>query len=327
MLTGLRGLAVLLVVGAHLAPFGLPLGGGGRLGVWLFFCLSGFLLTYPFLQRSFFSISSKDWLKYAARRLIRIYPMYSVVLLIQLLTNYRSGEEALNHFLMKEGFGVFWTIPIEFKYYFIIPVVVFVILVVLRKSLLCAFLLISAVFLAHHFVYPNSFERYPEHKFLLWLPDFLAGSLVALVQVKIDERKLIDPKKNWRLFDVIGLIVFLLIALSYIPFQSFYSNITFLDYLSGTHLIKSLLWAGLICSLVNGRFLKKVFETRFMVFFGNISFSLYLTHRWIINLITQDVTWTGINFVKAVCLFLLSGYLGWRLIEKPAYEFAKKHLS
>src|SRR5213592_4048461 len=89
-LDGLRGLAAMAVVFAHASNanmgviYGVPLGGLGRVAVWLFFVLSAFLLT----RQALIALRSGDyrtWLtSYAARRLLRIYPLLCVALTLDL---------------------------------------------------------------------------------------------------------------------------------------------------------------------------------------------------------------------------------------------------
>ncbi|MBK9055180.1 MAG: acyltransferase [Chloroflexi bacterium] len=73
-LDGLRGLAVLLVILGHTsnreAYFfpGANFAGMGKSGVFLFFILSSFLLTYPFLEKGEEARSKNFLLNYAIRR-------------------------------------------------------------------------------------------------------------------------------------------------------------------------------------------------------------------------------------------------------------------
>ncbi len=86
-LDGLRGLAVLIVIASHLSLLGfglvpgLPVGGIGKSGVYLFFVLSAFLLTRLLLERTPARFADgRLWVGYAMRRVLRIWPLYLVVL-------------------------------------------------------------------------------------------------------------------------------------------------------------------------------------------------------------------------------------------------------
>ena len=140
-LDGLRGLAVLLVVLSHLsnarlqlAP-GLDFRGTGKYGVFLFFALSAFLLTKPLLRDEADLRDPRGWTRYAARRILRIFPLYWLVLLVNwgvtqwaptpAMPSLTTGE-LVRHLLLQEGKGVYWTIPVEISYYLVLPFVALV---------------------------------------------------------------------------------------------------------------------------------------------------------------------------------------------------------
>ena len=86
---GLRGLAVLLVLFGHMYRGGvavfpqLTMVAAGVSGVELFFVLSSFLLSSPLIAASSLELRSPGtWATYVARRLLRIYPLYIVVLVV-----------------------------------------------------------------------------------------------------------------------------------------------------------------------------------------------------------------------------------------------------
>jgi peptidoglycan/LPS O-acetylase OafA/YrhL len=93
-LNGIRFIAALLVVISHVGQFkpyfGYPDWGLeptkiiGRLGVLLFFALSGFLITYLLLteEKNFKKISIKD---FYIRRVLRIWPLYFFVIIVAFL--------------------------------------------------------------------------------------------------------------------------------------------------------------------------------------------------------------------------------------------------
>ena len=88
-LDGLRGLAVLVVMASHWSNAGVDLlpwsmSGTGKSGVYLFYVLSAYLLTRLMLlrgARTGFG-NTRLWGDYALRRVLRIWPLYLVVLLL-----------------------------------------------------------------------------------------------------------------------------------------------------------------------------------------------------------------------------------------------------
>lgn len=134
-LDGLRGLAVLIVIASHLSNAGwLPqpgLVGIGKSGVYLFFVLSAYLLSHAILARSPLDLRRAGyWMNYALRRVLRIWPLYLLVLLVSwVLTrlgvtawHYQLDTAALwRHLALREGQSVLWSIPVEFTFYLWLP--------------------------------------------------------------------------------------------------------------------------------------------------------------------------------------------------------------
>jgi peptidoglycan/LPS O-acetylase OafA/YrhL len=142
-LDGLRGVAILLVLILHFVSSGLgPLrrvAGAGWVGVDLFFVLSGFLITRILLA----AISSPRFFRnFYARRALRIWPLYYIVLafafgLTRLLPEPLHIETSLFPFYatftqnLKEQFSagpwalaVTWSLAIEEQFYVVWPLCV-----------------------------------------------------------------------------------------------------------------------------------------------------------------------------------------------------------
>lgn len=137
-LDGLRGIAVLVVFLSHSSGFRQRLTpwtsfhGTGHLGVYLFFVLSGFLLTWSLLASPRINFRG-----FYLRRFFRIAPLFylvvSVVFALQLWSGRvdlynlhikEGGFGYLRHLLFYQGDSVFWTIAAEFEFYIILPFLV-----------------------------------------------------------------------------------------------------------------------------------------------------------------------------------------------------------
>lgn len=141
---GLRAVAVLLVVAHHVMlhsqalPSPVPFASfahvmlEGSHGVDLFFVLSGFCLSYPLLQRlrgehaAHFSVT-----RYFAKRIVRIVPPYYAAIALLLLTpalHHRVGAaDVVKQALFLDWHtsflnGSFWTLCVEFRWYFFFPI-------------------------------------------------------------------------------------------------------------------------------------------------------------------------------------------------------------
>ena len=196
-LDGLRGLAVLIVVASHLSNAGfLPLpglAGAGKSGVYLFFALSAFLLTDGLLAKSAPELRRVDtWLDYAFRRVLRIWPLYLVVLLLSWWAtaagiqwwHYRIDAGSLiQHVSMRAGQSVLWSIPVEFKFYAWLPLIALGFWTARRRGLAWpAGLALGVVLvLVLHHVWPPEMAEPNDIRLRPYIAIFLLGSLAAYV--------------------------------------------------------------------------------------------------------------------------------------------------
>ncbi|WP_049735258.1 acyltransferase family protein [Rhizobium ecuadorense] len=132
-LDGLRGIAALLVVQAHV---GLIFPGTsahamtmGSEAVGLFFALSGFLMAHLYGLRP---VTRESVLDFLVSRFARIYPVYlTAVLLVAMLSGIANLDfvqpitgttDFLRHVFLLGSSGVFWSIPPEIQFYLLFPI-------------------------------------------------------------------------------------------------------------------------------------------------------------------------------------------------------------
>ena len=190
-LDGLRGLAVLMVVFGHganhdLGPFGPDsMMIRGKLGVYLFFVLSAYLLDRQIIKMFQQGRAQWDyWLYYISRRVLRIFPLFFLALVVFRLANasglklvIHSWGQVLEHITLQRGDHIFWSIPVEFKYYLISPILLYFFHRVLRWNLWAMGITFAILFAG---VYQYSVLWQPEDtSTLLYLNIFLMGTLVA----------------------------------------------------------------------------------------------------------------------------------------------------
>ncbi|MFW8604664.1 acyltransferase [Rhizobium leguminosarum] len=132
-LDGLRGVAALLVVEAHIgfifpitAPHLVTLGDEA---VGLFFALSGFLMAHLYGSRPF---TRENVLDFLVSRFARIYPVYlAAVVFVAVLSIMHNLDfvqpivgvtDFVRHVFLLGSSGVFWSIPPEIQFYLLFPV-------------------------------------------------------------------------------------------------------------------------------------------------------------------------------------------------------------
>ena len=196
-LDGVRGLAVLAVFFSHASGYGLSLApwldvtGIGYIGVYLFFSLSAFLLTRNLMR-------NPDLVRYAIKRVFRIIPLYYLILTLVFLAdtfvrfdpNYlylKDGVEGyIRHLLFLRGSSIFWTIAIEFPFYFMLPVLLAALMRWGTVPLAMAMLAYGLWYMAIQVFGADLVPLAPgttAHK-SLFLDVFFFGALAALVDVR-----------------------------------------------------------------------------------------------------------------------------------------------
>lgn len=280
-LHGLRGMAVLFVLVSHFSNSGLyllpvNLGGLGKVGVWLFFSLSAYLLTRQLVLELMRSaqrlVSIRDYL---IKRFFRIYPLYVLLLLVNLAGDIDLAG-LLRHLLLQEGRGELWAIPVEFKYYMVMPLIAWVAACSgpAVSQLLVVLLLAVAVFFSlaqPQLIFSNDLALV--HK----IAPFLIGSLLALRTL---------GSGSGSAHKRAGLAVSIMAILAFVPlawgFRLAAKELISQVWSPWLSLAMGVCVAVLIYCSLNVSWLERVCKNRALVYFGEISFSLYLLHMLVI---------------------------------------------
>ncbi len=320
-LTGLRGWAVLLVLIAHTSNlgysfFGLDFSGIGKNGVYLFFALSSYLLTIQLFGLYKSGDSSINILKYILKRFSRIYPLFVMTLLLFYIISTFVSPVYITSFdilrdtiLLNDGPGIFWTIAVEFKYYFLLPFIAGA-LYLLRAQLL---LVIVLVFLLCCILFTKS--KGAQWELLYYLPLFLMSSVMALVSV-YGKRQVWDFTWFRILFFISLAWVFLTIPamwslVLHMPFHYQYFDLYFPVFCFTCPIVVY----GI--DRLNGS-LEVFFKNRFMCHLGEISYSAYLVHMFVIyGAYYLGVAQGATIFIVILAIILVLSNLVHAHFEKP----------
>ena len=335
-LDGLRGLAVLVVVASHLSNAGmhllpgLSLSGIGKSGVYLFFVLSAFLLTRSLLLMPLPQWSRpRLWADYVLRRVLRIWPLYLVVLLgswaltVQGVDgwHYRIDTSALlAHLSLREGQSVLWSIPVEFTFYLWLPLIALALAWSRRRGgsrAMAAAMAVAALATAH-LLWPPASSAVNDVRLGPYLPLFLCGAWAASLDVRLGDR--LAPRASTRSWAVAGVLVLAALALT-VP--SVWSLVTATPAdIARTHrwfLFFGVAWSTLLLAVLHGpRWLQAPFAWMPLRWVGVVSFSVYLWHMVVLDaLVRIDVQTLPYAGGVVLAASLLVSAVSFLLFERP----------
>jgi peptidoglycan/LPS O-acetylase OafA/YrhL len=269
-LDGIRGLAIIFVLLSHFNNYdfrlipGFSFSGIGKAGVYLFFVLSSFLLTYSFLIKPANALKKVQTYKiYFIRRFFRIFPLFTLILIMSLFlsqvlhTNFSSYQitlsNFLNHLLLQQGNSVLWSIPVEFKYYFLLPLVVIIFYLLLKKRTVPAIAFSTVIVILTMIIFPPEGSLENDVSLIYYLPIFLCGSLGALLHHNF-QKSFLKDKIEMKIFcEGIAVIRFLLV-LTTIPnmYSLIIGSIVSRTYFSKYFLMYGIIWTIFILGVLNG---------------------------------------------------------------------------
>jgi peptidoglycan/LPS O-acetylase OafA/YrhL len=147
VLDGLRGIAILLVLWYHVWEISWLSPGAwlqflpatGFVGVHLFFFLSGFVISYPFVRAAVAGKAPPSWRHFAWRRFIKIVPSYALSIGVAYAVGYAQQQpnasavpDLVTHLLFIHTWfplrygtidGVLWTLAVEVEFYCLFPLI------------------------------------------------------------------------------------------------------------------------------------------------------------------------------------------------------------
>jgi peptidoglycan/LPS O-acetylase OafA/YrhL len=332
-LDGLRGVAVLIVVLSHLSNAhlylvpGLDFRGTGKYGVYLFFVLSAFLLTKPLLREEMDPREARGWARYALRRVLRILPLYWLVLFVNWAFAQwaptrampsLSTDELIGHLLLQQGKGVYWTIPVEFSYYLVLPLVALAFRA-LRLNLAFVSCATAAAIGALLFAWPPATSARDTLNLGVYLPIFLLGSYAAVLDARWQQ---VGSQTTARRRSVTALACASLlgiVALAPASGSALLGEELPKDWMHRQFLVLGALWSVVVFGAVNGsRWLDRVLASRPLRLIGVVSFSIYLWHVPVARaLVLAQLPSPWITSWAVVLASIAAGMLSFALIEWP----------
>lgn len=358
-LTGVRGAAACWVLIYHLWVFSgpkeivwvigkirldfTPLFSCGWVGVDIFFVLSGFLLSLPFIRGSLGLQAPQSAKEFYRRRALRILPLYYFQLFI-LVSLAKLGVfgvaptwwDVISHVSLVHHFfepfsgsinEVFWTLSLEMGFYLILPFFVpFIASPRLGGLLLVSVILVLSYRLAG-FALINAYDISSKGWVMEQLPgridQFVMGITSAYLFVRFQGALSSVEKRLSTILVVTGLAG--IIGMLYLM------DIKYEDYWKGDwtlftwHSITGFFVAQLLFGVaLSGALAQKIFNNRMMVFLGIISYSLYLWHFVVIKGV-QQLDWVSAHdgyvlpYLTLFCapLIVAISVVSYWFIERP----------
>lgn len=346
---GLRGLAILAVLFAHLTY--MPQIGFarvfqyGRLGVDLFFVLSGFLITGILLDSKEFTGYFKN---FYARRALRIWPLYYAVLgaffvLLIVLHSPRSfytdahtwpyyvsyTQNLLFNFPRSTPLEPTWSLAVEEQYYMVWALVVFFCGRKILRNCLIGMIVFSFCLRVGAYFHGASLEFI--HSFTLCrLEPLAAGGLAALWL----RSKTCNPQR-WSRGGLIALMIGaggVLLALVDWGVQSLIFSYPFL----------AAAFTGMLALALTARpesaLLKNTLNQRWLTYTGKISYGIYLIHVPVFmaisyaarRILKSPAISSGAQFLTVLAAFgavYLAASISWRFFERPILRWKEKFRS
>ena len=325
-LDGLRAIAVLSVVIYHaeLKYKGFSLLSGGFLGVDIFFVLSGFLITGILINKN------PTIFAFYKSRIDRIYPALILMLFFSSIFAYKflspndllkfveSLKGALgfysNYIFMNEDSYVAdesrykallhtWSLGVEWQYYLIFPFIIYTIKKFLSSKfeLILIFLFVISFFYCLYLMQINSTYAFYSTFSRVW--QLFSGGIIFLVS-----KKLKDSSYDGFL-SIFGLII-IIYCLLFFKDTDNHPGFISLIVVFGTSLF--------ILFTKTKTIVHNIVTLRISIFFGVISYSLYLFHQPI--LVFYRLAYGEVNtksFILLGILMILLSYLSYRFFENP----------
>lgn len=295
----------------------------GTIGVFIFFAISGFVLTLPYAKGN----RKLSYKTYISRRLTRIEPpflfwisFFALVLFLQ--SNLGLGE-VIKHYLATITYThsifygeysiinpVAWSLEVEIQFYLIAPFIALLYFNQADGFVRRAFLII---FLVAYITFQHTlgWNLHPLKATLLGhLQHFLIGMLSADLYVN---RKTIDRIKPW-VWDVLAPTLLLIMAFTWT--EEYAKTLVF-----------NLALILLLLAGFKGHYFTKFLSFKWVTIIGGMCYTIYLVHLPLLELFYSVIGQFGysspywlqlsISLIIAIPIVLFSSMIFFRTIEQP----------
>lgn len=344
-LDGIRGIAVFMVFFSHTSGreqalheyFNLQ--GLGHIGVYLFFVLSGFLLSMGLFKKG---ITKTSLQQFYVKRTMRIIPLYYLVCISVFAYQHFTGNFNTNYLFLEGGWtglwkhllflqadGVFWSILIEMHFYLAVPWIIYSLIRFRTKAIyfwLGVSLINSLLYLSYNlgkYDFTNEVITYLSfhHKGSTFVDVFIFGILGAYLlhfnkPFLQKHLRFLHRLANISFFGLM-LLTLVLVTKHFFIFEQPLYPFRFI----------SLLYGGVfgltVLSIYLNNPLNKYLHFYWLRFIGIIGYSFYLLHFAILQIVNHLAIPDTLKFFISLLLVCIVSKISFELVEQPSIKLAK----
>jgi peptidoglycan/LPS O-acetylase OafA/YrhL len=337
---GLRTISVFAVIiyHANFILFGHTFFGGGFIGVDIFFVISGYLIT-TLILKEIYKTNQFSFKYFYERRIRRILPVLLFVIIITSIISYfillpssllDFGKSILSITTFSSNFYFWltgkkygeesellkpllhtWSLSIEEQFYILFPIFLIIIIKFFRKQLLTILFLTFLVSLFFSEYFSKNHSSFNFYMIFSRGFELLVGSLLSYFE--LNKGKML--KKSYSIveliFPSIGVILILYSFLYFNINKIFHPSVATLIPVTGVSLI--------ILFAKKEQLITRILASKVFVFFGLISYSLYLWHYPIFAFLRYVDVFNSSIWIKilAVLLTIMLSVFSYYFIERP----------
>jgi len=329
-LDGLRGVAILLVVASHVSAARIP--AGGMVGVTLFFTLSGYLIT-GLLIREQSGTGNVAFRDFYIRRALRLLPAILFLLALTPLILWAVRDPSLSpeiipaslitlfylsNFFRAAGdhlvvYGHTWSLSVEEQFYILWPAI-FILIIIRRVPPRAQFWTVASLAVLFAAWRASSTFTMPFERAYFALDTnafgLLAGAALALKPPGLSKRV-----AAW----LSVLSVLALVAISIYPLEvessDYYAFLIYAGPVAATFALMA---------ITGARHASMPLGSPPLIFFGRLSYGLYLWHEVILFTSPGGHPITEFARVAAAAAAVVIAAISWVLVERPALLLKKR---
>jgi len=313
-------------------------------GVDLFFVISGFcMFLMYFSKQNQFSIP--NYLNYLKKRYFRIAPVFYVAILVYsfFAASFNFNQIDWSYNLINASFTRiffnvstlyaphFWSLATEWHFYLILPLIIFLSSKFGFRKMIVFCLTLNLLFRGYFWIEQNDHYNLINYSIFNRLVEFLFGIIVARIYLQKRQEKILNSK-------LMILAGFIIAFLGRILMSSIFQDRTdIIGYFSRVLNIP-ILTAGYSLMIINSLNVNSIFskmlESKFFIFIGKISYSMYLWH-WIIaeaisiyirnNITSNNLNGLLITFFLSFIILIPISKLSYFLFE--SFYFKRKKIN